>query len=133
MNGADTQYGQIYKPISAHPFKEAGIKGFTPIQLFKVAKDTLAQTNQCAAFHWPRLSELNDGIAPFPWANDSEYERYMAGDSISKIPVLTTGPPPAAPNHHIPSVPAIHLLMAAIIRSTDCLFFVSHSISANDA
>ena len=133
VDGADTRYGQIYKPISAHPFKEAGIKGFTPTQPFKVAKDILAQTNQCAAFHWPSLSELNDDIAPFPWADDSEYERYMAGDSISRIPVLTTGPPPAAPNHPIPPIPAIHLLTAAIIRSTDRLFFVSHSIGANDA
>ena len=32
VNGADTRYGQLYKPISAHPFKEAGIKGFAPIQ-----------------------------------------------------------------------------------------------------
>ena len=44
-----------------------------------------------------------------------------------------TGPPPAAPNHPILSIPAIHLLTAAIIRSTDCLFFVFHSIGANDA
>ena len=117
----------------ARPFKEAGIKGFTPIQPFKVAKDILAQTNQCAAFHWPSLSELNDDIAPFPWADDSEYECYMSGDSISKLLVLTTGPPPAAPNHSIPSVPAIHLLTAAIIKSTDRLFFVSHSIGVNDA
>ncbi len=32
MDGADTQYGQLYKPITAHPFKEAGLKGFTPHQ-----------------------------------------------------------------------------------------------------
>jgi hypothetical protein len=132
VDGADTRYGQIYKPISAHPFKEAGIKGFTPIQPFKVTKDVLAQTNQCAVFHWPSLSELNDKIAPFPWADNSEYERYMSGDSITNLPVLTTGPPPAAPNHSIPSVPAIHLITAAIIKSTDHLFFVSHSIGAND-
>jgi hypothetical protein len=79
------------------------------------------------------LSELNNDIAPFPWADDSEYECYIAGNFISGIPVLTAGPPLAAPNHSIPSVPAIHLLMAAIIRSTDCLFFVSHSIGANGA
>jgi len=109
VDGADTRYGQLYKPILAQPFKEAGIKGFTPIQPFKVAKDVLAQTNQCAAFHWPSLSELNNDIASFPWADNSKYERYMSGDSITKLPVLTTGLPPAAPNHSIPSVPAIHL------------------------
>jgi len=101
VDGADTQYGQIYKPITANPFKEAGIKGFTPIQPFKVTKDVLAQTNQCAVFHWSSLSELNDEIAPFPWADDSEYERYLSWDSITRLLVLTTGPPPA-PNHTVP-------------------------------
>jgi hypothetical protein len=133
VDGADTRYGQLYKPISAHPFKEAGIVGFNPVQPFKVATSIIAQTNQCAAFHWPSLSELNDDIAPFPWADDAEYERYLSGDSVSRHTVLTTGPPPAAPAHSIPSVPAIHLLTAAIIKSNDRLFFVSHNIGANDA
>ena len=35
VNGANTWYEQLYKPISAHPFKEAGIKGFASIQPFK--------------------------------------------------------------------------------------------------
>jgi len=122
VDGADTQYGQLHKLISANPFKEGGIARFSPIQPFKVAKHILAQTDQCTAFHWPSLSELNDDIALFPWAHDAEYECYMSGDSISKLPVLTTGPPPAAPNHSIPSIPAIHLLTAAIIKSTDHLF-----------
>ena len=52
---------------------------------------------------------------------------------MTKIPVLTTGPPPAAPIHTVLSVPEIHLLTAAIIKSTDRLFFISHSIGANDA
>ena len=43
---------------------------------------------------------------------------------MTKIPVLTTGPPPAAPIHTVLSVPEIHLLTAAIIKSsraqTDC-------------
>jgi hypothetical protein len=30
VDGADTRYGQLYKPIAAHPFKDAGIKGFFP-------------------------------------------------------------------------------------------------------
>jgi hypothetical protein len=118
VDGVNTQYRQIYKPISAHPFKEAGLKGFSPNQPFKVAAN-LTQTDKCAAFDWPSLSELNDEIAPFPWASDEEYKRYMSGDSVSTLPVLTTGPPPAAPNHPIPSIPAIHLLTATIIKSTD--------------
>ena len=38
VDGADTRYGQIYKPISAHPFKEAGIIGFNPISRSKSQK-----------------------------------------------------------------------------------------------
>ena len=64
-DGADTRYGQLYKPISAHPFKEAGIKGLAPIQPFQVASN-LAITNWCAAFHWRSISELNDKFVPFP-------------------------------------------------------------------
>jgi hypothetical protein len=30
VDGADNRYGQLYKPISANPFKEAGLKGFEP-------------------------------------------------------------------------------------------------------
>ena len=132
VDGTDTRYGQIYKPITAHPFKEAGIKGFSPIQPFKTSTN-LAQMSQCAAFHWPSLSELNDGIAPFPWASDEERLRYLEGDSVTNLPVLTTRPPPAALTHTVQSVPKIHLLTAAIIKSTDRLFFISHSIGANDA
>jgi hypothetical protein len=64
VNGADNRYGQLYKPIALHPFKEAGIKGFTPPQPFKVPTN-LATTGRCAEFHWPSLSELNNKIAPF--------------------------------------------------------------------
>ena len=59
VDGADTRYGQLYKPISAHPFKEAGIKGFAPIQPFQVASNQ-AITDWCDAFHWSSLLELND-------------------------------------------------------------------------
>jgi hypothetical protein len=102
----------------------------TTIQPFKVASN-LAITNRCTAFHWPSLSKLNDKFAPFPWANDDKFQKYIHGDSITKLPVLEMGPPPAAPAHSIPKLPAIHLLMAAIINSVDRLFFVSHSIGAN--
>lgn len=115
VDGADTRYGQLYKPISAQPFKAAAIKGFIPIQPFKIATN-LAITDQCAAFHWPSLSKLNDQFAPFPWGSDDEFWRYVDGDS-----------------HPIPTIPAIHLLTAAIISSSDKLFFVSHSIGANSS
>jgi len=120
VDGSDTRYGQLYKPISAHPFKEVGIKGFTPIQPYK-ATSNLAITSWCAAFHWPSLSELNEEFALFPWANDDEFHQYIHGDSITNLPVLATGPPPTDPTHSIPKTPAIHLLTAAIINSVDRL------------
>jgi hypothetical protein len=49
VDGADMRYGQLYKPTSAHSFKEAGIKRFSPIQPYKVATH-LAITDQCLAF-----------------------------------------------------------------------------------
>ena len=45
VDGADTRYGQLYKTISAHLFKEAGIKGLTPIQPHQFASN-LAITDQ---------------------------------------------------------------------------------------
>ncbi len=132
VDGADTHYGQLYKPISTHPFKEAKIKGFSPIQPYQVSTN-LAVTDRCCAFHWPTLLELNNKIAPFCWESEEECQRYMDKNSITPIPAFPTGPPPAAPVHPIPAIPSIQLLVAAIIRSTDCLFFVSCKFGNNDA
>jgi hypothetical protein len=62
VNRTDMRFGQLYKPITSNPFKEAGIKGFSPIQPYKVAAQ-LALTDRCLAFHWPSSSELNNNIA----------------------------------------------------------------------
>jgi hypothetical protein len=73
VDGADTQYSQLYKPITTHPFKEAGLKGFTPHQSYQLAPSHLAQMQPGSDFHWPSLSELNEEITPFPWLNDNEF------------------------------------------------------------
>jgi hypothetical protein len=57
----------------------------------------------------------------------------MYENSTSLLPVFTTGPPPAAPIHPIPAVPSIQLMAAAIVRSTNHLFFVSCKYGNNDA
>jgi hypothetical protein len=67
LDSADTCYGQLYKPISTHPFKEAGIKGFTPCQPFQVTANHLAIVGLPNDFYMPSLLELNDDIAPFRW------------------------------------------------------------------
>jgi hypothetical protein len=43
------------------------------------------------------------------------------------------GPPPALPVHPVLAIPSVPLLVAAIVRSTDRLFFVSCKFGANDA
>jgi hypothetical protein len=78
VDGADSRYGELYKPSSAQQFKEAGIKGFFPIRPFKIATN-LAITDLCAAFHWPSLTNLNDQFAPFPWASDDKFRQYIHG------------------------------------------------------
>ncbi len=57
----------------------------------------------------------------------------MDENSILLLPTLITGPPPAASTHPIPAVPSILLLVAAIVHSTDCLFFVSCKFGDNNA
>jgi hypothetical protein len=46
---------------------------------------------------------------------------------------MATGPPPSAPHHVIPSIPATHLLTASIICSINRLIFMLHRIGSNDA
>jgi hypothetical protein len=131
VDGADTRYGQLDKPITAHPFKEAGIKGFSPIQPYQVTTN-LAITDRCQTFYWPSLSELNEDVAPFLWESEDELRRYMDENTITPAPAFPIGPPPVSPVHPIPAVPSIQLLVAAIVWSTDRLFFVSCKFSANN-
>jgi hypothetical protein len=70
INGADTRYGQLHKPIGKHPFKEVGIKGFTPPLPFQVPTGYLGIG--VGDFHWPMLAELNNELDPFPWRDDKE-------------------------------------------------------------
>ncbi len=57
----------------------------------------------------------------------------MDENNIFLLPALITGPPSAAPTHPVLAVPSILLLFAAIVRSTDHLFFVSCKFGDNDA
>ena len=100
VDGPDTCFGQLYKPIAAHPFKEAGIKGFTPIKPYQTTQPAnLVDIQLSSDFHWPSLSELNESVTPFEWESDAKYQRYLSDDSFHSEPVMATGPPPAAPKH----------------------------------
>jgi hypothetical protein len=69
LDTTDSRYGQLYCPIGKHPYKEAGIEGFTPPQPFRIASHFLMKGDFCD-FHFPFLAELNDELWPFPWRDD---------------------------------------------------------------
>jgi hypothetical protein len=71
VDGANTCYGQLYCPIGKHPFKDAGLKGFTPPAPFRVA-NLFLDVGDFNDFRWPTLLELNDELDPYPWKDDEE-------------------------------------------------------------
>jgi hypothetical protein len=127
LDSADSRYGQLHKPLCESPFKEAGIHGFTPPTPFKAASHFLTRGDFCD-FHWPTLAELNDEIAPFPWANEVERLCILSGNDVNVQPILYNGPPPLLVPHIPPLIPHLSTLVAGIITSSDKLFFVLHSL-----
>jgi len=124
--------GQLHKPITAHPFKEAGINGFDPIKPFKKSTNFLT-ADQPSEFHWPSLLELNDDLSPFPWSSEEERRQYLSGDTISTLPVMYTGPPPSAPMYSTPTIPPLSIRSWSTIQRSAKFFFISHRIGTNDA
>ncbi len=133
MDGADTRYGQLYKPIGAHTFKEAGIKGFTPPSPFKVPANFI-DIGYFKEFRWPTLAELIDNIEPFPWRDNEEHHMMMSDNNPISPPVMYNGPPPLLPlaSKPEPSTPTITTLAPLIISSTDKLFFIARKIGMAD-
>jgi hypothetical protein len=74
------------------------------------------------------LAELNDEIAPFPWADKAERLRILSGDDIDAEPILYNGHPPLLVPHRPPLIPHLSTLFAGNIGSSDKLFFVLHSL-----
>jgi hypothetical protein len=134
LDGADNQYGQLHQKISDHPYKEAGIKGFTPPNPFCVAVNFITTTN-ALAFKWPTLAELNEELCPYPWSHNKKFNPYLPGDSasISIAPGVYTGPPPSTPHCITPAIPPAAILAQQIIQSSDKLFFISNQIGAGDS
>jgi hypothetical protein len=96
-------------------------------------KHTHLTTDTALAFHWPSLLELNDKIALFQWSSEDERRLYLSGDTVLTLPVMYTGPPPAAPTYSLPAIPELTILIRSIIQSSDRLFFISHSVGSNEA
>ena len=125
LDGADTRYGQLYKPISLSPFKNTGLNGFKPSNPFHVTSHFL-QAGRLNEFHWPTLSELNDDIIPFPWSNDNKRRLIMDGNHSSIKLILYMGPSPSPATYSPPTILPISSLVASILSSPDKLFFISH-------
>jgi hypothetical protein len=95
--GPDTQYGQLYHPIGANSFWEAGLKGFNPPSPFQVSQNFLDIGN-FKYFQWLTLLELNDELDPYPWQNDDEQRQQLMTDGPPFLPpVMYHGPPPLPP------------------------------------
>jgi hypothetical protein len=133
LDGADNQYGQIHRKISDHPYKEAGIKGFTPPNPFRVSANFVT-TSDALAFRWHTLAELNDELCPYPWSYNEEFNQYISedDDSLRTVPGFYTGPPPSAPLYNTPTIPPAAMLAQQIVKSSDKLFFISNSIGAGN-
>jgi hypothetical protein len=132
LDGADNQYGQINRKIIDHPYKEAGIKGFTPPTPFKMAAN-FAATNGSLSFKWPTMAELNEELFPYPWSHNEEFNELLSEDESSTIvPGFYTGPPPFAPKCTAPTIPPAAILAQQLIKSLDKLFFISNSIGSGD-
>jgi hypothetical protein len=131
IDGPDTQYRQLYHPIGANPFQEAGLKGFNPPAPFQVSQNFL-DLGDFRDFWWPTLSELNDELDPYPWQNDNKQRQLMTDNPPFLPPVMYHGLPPspplALPDSLLP--PSITILAPQIISSTDRLFFIAHKIGA---
>jgi hypothetical protein len=132
LDGPDTWYGQIDKPITAHPFKEAGINWFQPTLPYKVSAQFLT-TDQYSDFHWPSLLELHDDLLPFPWSSEEECCHYLADNTIKTLQAMYTAPPLSSPKYSTPTIPSLIILTWSIIQSSDKLFFISNSVGSNDA
>jgi hypothetical protein len=115
LDGADNQYGQILRKISDHPYKEAGIKGFTPPNPFRVSANFVT-TSDALAFRWHTLAELNDELCPYPRSYNKEFNQYISedDDSLRTVPGFYTGPPPSAPLYNTPTIPPAAILASKL-------------------
>ncbi len=131
VDNANTQYGQLYWPIGANPFKEAGLMGFSTPAPLRVAQHFL-DVGDFKDFWWPTLSELNDEINLFPWRDENEQRQLMTDDPPFLPPVMYNGSTPSPLTTIKPPLPpSITLLAPQIIASTDKIFFIAHNIGAS--
>ena len=143
IDGPDSRYGQLHKPISAKKFDEAGVYGFMPMSPYRT-QDVWTTSGYIIperGFRWPTLSDLNNELDWDLWASDLDCKRLRAAemmeeDTQTSAPIFAAdtapGPPPAPPSTLIPAIPSLEALNAALTLSSDRLFFISIPIGTND-
>jgi hypothetical protein len=125
LDGADNQFGRLHRKFKEHPYREAGITGFTPPTPFVVPAQFLT-TDDALRFTWPTLAKLNEEMLLELGINVGA--DVVVGDSAIHSPGLYTGPPPTSPPCSIPVIPLASILAQQIINSADKLFFISWKI-----
>ncbi len=123
LDGADNQFGQLYRKFKEHPYKEAGIMGFTPPTPFVVPTQFLT-TSDSLSFKWPTLAKLNNELYP-NFGVVTKDDAHDLGNSIAVALGFYTGPPPFGPLRSISDTPSANILAQHIISSADKLFFIS--------
>ena len=116
VDGADTRYGQIHRPISDEAFKNAGIKGFIPTLPFKSLFLQLHPAQSPIVF--PTVAELNDEL--IEWRNGEKEALLEYDTSVETITSFA-----AKPTLHTRIIPSLTELNALLTRSQDRLFFLS--------
>ena len=119
VDSADNPYGNLYTPIHAKPYSNAGIKVFTPSQPFKESQlgPALNGLTSSTDILFPSLADLNAEL--FEW-NEGEEESVLANDSLctpfdifNTAAVTSPLPPTHAPT--APSVPLIGPLTSPLL------------------
>ena len=92
LDGPDNRYGQLYKPILAKQFAEAGLKGFIPTNPYCTSevRTTKKLLIPAERFRWPTLSDLNNELDSALWASNGNAKRWRDAKAVQDcLPVLS--------------------------------------------
>ena len=93
LDGPNNRYGQMYKPISADRFDNAGLHGFLPSNPYKEHDEDIPSNFLMAKerFKWPSLSDLNDELDKELWDSDPDAKKWRAAELVHEfVPALQT-------------------------------------------
>ena len=135
VDGPDSRYGQLHRPIGKSPFEASGLKGFTPLKFFKVNVHYVAVKTP---FRWPTCQEIDDKMDPFPWrpGECEQIESQHPGEGTTQeAPVIHSTwysglpLPQLEPLSVIPSIPPIGTVTTGIIKSSDRIFLIADDVA----